>query len=262
MLQFLLGDIGQLLRFQAGKAGGVGNAAAAAFKDLHLAGGMAPAAQLLADVAGLAVQVRVQGVEQGRFAHPRIAAESAQPALDSLAQGIEPFPCGVVEEDDRNAAFLIGGQQLVSRCQVRLGDDQNRLDILIDGRRGQFIQYAGAGHRLGRAGHDEQHIQVGDGRPHEHILAGGDLVDHVTLGVQGHNVPGHRRNAPLAEDPAGAAFLQAGFGADIIETAHALCDVTGHPVYTLPSSLWVTPSPVRYRRTQLPLPSGTSSYHS
>ena len=64
MLQIFLGNTAELLCFKAGKAGGVRQSAAADLKNLDLAGRVAAAAQLLADLAGLPVQRRGQRVEQ------------------------------------------------------------------------------------------------------------------------------------------------------------------------------------------------------
>ena len=64
MLQIFLGNTAELLSFKAGKAGGVRQSAAADLKNLDLAGRVAAAAQLLADLAGLPVQRRGQRVEQ------------------------------------------------------------------------------------------------------------------------------------------------------------------------------------------------------
>ena len=51
MLQIFLGNTAELLCFKAGKAGGVRQSAAADLKNLDLAGRVAAAAQLLADLA-------------------------------------------------------------------------------------------------------------------------------------------------------------------------------------------------------------------
>ena len=62
MLDIILGDAAELLRFQAGKARCVGQTAAANLKNLHLAGRVTATAQLLADRPGLPLQLRGQRV--------------------------------------------------------------------------------------------------------------------------------------------------------------------------------------------------------
>ena len=62
MLDIILGDAAELLRFQAGKARCVGQTAAANLKNLPLAGRVTATAQLLADRPGLPLQLRGQRV--------------------------------------------------------------------------------------------------------------------------------------------------------------------------------------------------------
>ena len=82
MLDILFGDAAKLLGFQAGKARRIGQAAAADLEDLHLTGSVAAAAQFLADLAGLALQLGCQSVQQRGLAHAGVAAESTQVVFD------------------------------------------------------------------------------------------------------------------------------------------------------------------------------------
>lgn len=91
--------------------------------------------------------------------------------LDIPAYLVQSFAGFVVQLYQRDAAACVGGAQHIRSGQVGLGHDQHRLHILVDGGGGQFVQHQGAGHRLGRAGDDEQNIQVGDGRTDKDILA-------------------------------------------------------------------------------------------
>ena len=78
VLQIILRDAAELLRLQAGKARRIGQAATADLEDFHLTGSVAAAAQLLADLPGLAVQRGGQRVEQRRFTDAGVAAEGAE----------------------------------------------------------------------------------------------------------------------------------------------------------------------------------------
>ena len=72
MLQIFLGDEPGAVRFQTGKARRIRNAPAKGFKDRHLTGGVAAAAQLLADGTGLALCFRQQMVQKGGFPTPEL----------------------------------------------------------------------------------------------------------------------------------------------------------------------------------------------
>ena len=162
------------------------------------------------------------------FPTPEVSAEGTEAAFDPAAHLVQALAGIIADKNQRNAAALVIPGQRIRCGKVCLGKDQHRLHILVNGSCRQLVQHQSAGHRLGGTGHNEQYIQIGNGRTDKDIFPGRDLIDHVSLVIQGHIVPRHRRDAPLAEDAAGAAFLDAAVGKNVVESAHALCDIARH----------------------------------
>ena len=155
MLQIFLGDEPGAVRFQTGKARRIRNAPAKGFKDRHLTGGVAAAAQLLADGTGLALCFRQQMVQKGGFSHAGVAAERTQPAADPLLHLVQPAAGLVIDADERQGRFFVGLTQEFRLGQVALGAHDHRLHALVHCNGGQLVQHQGAGGRLGGAGHQK-----------------------------------------------------------------------------------------------------------
>ena len=115
VFQVFLGDEPRPPGFQAGKAGGVGDAATKRLKDGHFPGGVAAAAQLAADGGGLPAGLGQQGVQQRGLAHARVAAEGAQPPADPAFHLVQPLAGGVVDLDKRQGGPDISLFQEVRR---------------------------------------------------------------------------------------------------------------------------------------------------
>ena len=141
MLDILFGDAAKLLGFQAGKARRIGQAATADLEDFHLTGSVAAAAQFLADLAGLALQLGCQSVQQRGLTHAGVAAESTQVVFDLRLDFGQTLAGLVVQLHQRDAAGFVRLHQGIRRAKVGLGHDQNRLHVLIDGRCRQLIQH-------------------------------------------------------------------------------------------------------------------------
>ena len=190
-----------------------------AYKDRHLTGGVAAAAQLLADGTGLALCFRQQMVQKGGFSHAGVAAEGAETAIDPVPDVVQTLAGGVVDADEGQGRFFIGAAQEFRLGEVAFGADDDGLDALVhrDGRK--LIQHEGAGGGLGGACHEEQHIEVRHGRADEDVPPGRDVRDDrpAVLGLQRHHVARHGGDLLLAEDAPGLALDHTLFGLDVVK---------------------------------------------
>lgn len=101
-----------------------------------------------------------------------------------------------------------------------------------------LVQHQGTGGRLGGAGHQKQNVQVCHRRPHEYVLARGDLCNDrsTVLGFQRYLIPGHRGDLLLAKNAAGLAFHDAIRRFNVVKTADAFYDITVHACLRQPNS--------------------------
>ncbi len=91
MLQIFLGDEPGAVGFQAGKARRIRNAPAKGFKDRHLTGGVAAAAQLLADGTGLALCFRQQAFNRVDLPTPELPQNAhSLPLIHCLTSSSPP----------------------------------------------------------------------------------------------------------------------------------------------------------------------------
>ena len=171
MLQLFRRNAANLVGIQAGKTGGIGKQTTTYLKNLHFTGSMTATAQFLADTAGLAFQLGSQRVQQCRFAHTGVAAECTQVPCNARTNLIQTFAGIVIQPDQRNRAVRISFLQGIRGGKVGFCDDNNRLHVFINGGSSQFIQNQCAGHRLGGACHNKQHIKVSNRRADKNIFA-------------------------------------------------------------------------------------------
>ena len=77
----------------------------------------------------------------------------------------------IVQLHQRDAAARVGGAQHIGSSQIRFCHHKHGLHILVDGSGGQLVQHQRTGYGLGRAGNDEQNIQIGNRRTDKDVFA-------------------------------------------------------------------------------------------
>ena len=77
----------------------------------------------------------------------------------------------IVQLHQRDAAARVGGAQHIGSSQIRFCHNKHGLHILVDGSGGQLVQHQRTGYGLGRAGNDEQNIQIGNRRTNKDVFA-------------------------------------------------------------------------------------------
>ena len=193
----------------------------------HFARGVAAAAQLLRNFARGQRLARHQRAQKGRFAHAGVAAEHAELAGQHGAQRRQPLAGGSVHAQHGKARRAVALHKRPGVLQIALGDNQHRLGAAVHRNGAELVNDQRAGRGLHRAGHNEELVYIGHGRPHKYIFARQHLGNDGCAGLvfQPHAVARHRGDAPLAENALGAAFHNAIGGFHIVKTADAFYNI-------------------------------------
>ena len=138
-------------------------------------GGVAPPAQLLADLSRGQAKGGVQRVEEAGLTHPGVASKSGDLSRQQTAQLVDSQASNRADRKGGDSRGPIGLQQLLGRDQVPLVDAQNRLAALALGQRDDPIQQKRIAHRDRPGGDDDQLVQIGHRRTLKGIAAGQNL---------------------------------------------------------------------------------------
>ena len=223
--QLLLGDGLHKLQVEGGEAGGIGHPGTAADgKELHVAGGVAAAAQLLGDLAGLDLQPRAETAQDGALAHTGVAGEGHGLACQQSPEGFDPLPGLGAGADHREACGPVELRQGLRGSQVRLVDADDGLHVLPQGDGRHPVDQEGLCHRDGPGCQDDQRVDVGYGGAEEGILAGQDGLHSplLPLRLDRHPIPHQGGVAGLAEFAPGAAGDQSIPRQNVVEARQGL----------------------------------------
>ena len=142
-----------------------------------MAGGVSASAQLLADVAGVQAQSRVDGVEQGGLTCTGVSAEGAGLVLEHLHDRLDTLMLQRPRFIHGKACFAVNIGKFLRVGKVALGDDDDRLDLLIFCNGNQFIQNKGVRSRVSDGNHQHQLVQICQRRAHQAVAARLELYD-------------------------------------------------------------------------------------
>ena len=194
-------------------------------KQLHMAGGMAPPSQGLADLSNGQRKTRGQCVEDTGLAHTGVAGKGAELSRQLLPQLLYPLAGGGTDSQHPDSGALINAVQLLSRVQVTLIQAQQHLAALQDGDSTDAVDEIRVRHRQSSRGNDDQLVDVGCGRAVEGVAPGLDSLHKALAAAQlPHLDPvSHQGGQPLPAKPSpGPALKRLRSGVDIVEPAEGL----------------------------------------
>lgn len=161
------------LGVKGGEAGGVRhNGPGGEAEQLHMAGGVPPAPQLVGDLPHLEAELRLQGVEDAGLAHAGIARKGGNLAgngrrqLRNALAGFSAHPQG------EEAGLPVGLIQLLRRVQIALVDADHRLTVPALGDGHHPVDEKRIGHRHRAGGNHHQLVDVCHCRALELVLPG------------------------------------------------------------------------------------------
>ena len=215
-----------LLRVEGGKARRVDDPCLAAQREhLHMAGGVAAAAQRLADLPHRQRQLRREGVEDAGLADAGITCKGVQLAIYCGAQCVQSLPCCGADAQHLYGGAGVDAVQLVRRVKVALVQTQQYLAALQRCDGGDAVDEVRLRHRDGGAGNDDQLVDVGGGGAEEYVLP---RLHGLYKALAAAQLPylhpvAHQRAESLAPEPApGAALQHLIAGVHIVEAAEGL----------------------------------------
>ena len=187
-----------------------------------MAGGMAAAAQGLADLPHRQIQGRQQRVQHAGLSHAGVAGEGAELAAYGITQRVQPLAGDGADTENGDGGAAVNVVQRVGTVQVALVQAQQHLTALQGGDGGDAVDEVRLCHRYGRRGQDHQLVDVGSGGAGKLVAALLHCL-HKALAVTQlpdlHPVAHQGAEALAAEFAPGAALERPAAGIHIVEAA-------------------------------------------
>ena len=163
----------QLLGIKGRKARGVDDIGVLSQgEQLHMAGGVPPPAQGLADLPHRQGKTGVQGVENAGLPHAGVAGEGAELSGQLPAQLVDPLAGDGADPQHPDGGAAVYPVQLLRRVQVALVQAQQHPAVLQGGNGADAVDEIRVRHRQGGGGDDHQLVDVGRRRAVEGVAAG------------------------------------------------------------------------------------------
>jgi hypothetical protein len=109
-----------------------------------------------------------QLVDQRRLAHARLPEQHAGAPRQAREQRLHAG-AALAGDHRLDPERRVERQQLVGRCQVALGQAQQRRQAAVEGGDQAPVDQPRAGHRVGQRRHDHEHLGVGHHRPLDRV---------------------------------------------------------------------------------------------
>ena len=208
VLQILLEDHIHFVGVEGGKAGSVHDEGVVPQTvQLHVPGGVPPAAELFGNLAGRKLQLRRQTVENAALAHAGISGEGHQLAFDQCPQRLHTAAGLGAGADDGETSVPVDTHQVHRRVKVALVDAQVNRHLLISRNGRHPVNEKRLRHRVDVGREYHQRVNVGDGGADEAVPPGQHLFHHALPPLHGdvHHVAGEGRAVFLSQNATGAA---------------------------------------------------------